>query len=198
MNNPNNEPQRVLRFWRDLEIFNIPNPPTTKDNTPQTKVTTLRRSDVLSTLPWHLPEWAATEHHTAVHVVYIGVADIEDLARLTLRALLPDESLSEREIQRLKGLGWLAAFVVNEQGIPKPDSYLPASFAHGVDAFRKTGTLDNINARLQSAQEEFAQRCHRAASAPPPRRTTPMHPRCLRACRWTGTRSMPSARSCAR
>jgi hypothetical protein len=97
-----------------------------------------------------------------VHTVYVGVADKEDLARLTLHALRSDEALSEREIQRLNGWGWLAAFGVNAQGLPKPDSYLAASFAHGVDALRRTGSLSNINARLQRAQQEFAQRCHRA------------------------------------
>jgi AAA domain len=58
------------------------------------------------------------------------------------------------------GQGWLAAFVVDELGHARPGSYLPASFAHGVAAMRETKTLDNINARLEQAKEEFAQRCH--------------------------------------
>ncbi|VBI28683.1 DEAD/DEAH box helicase [Burkholderia pseudomallei] len=165
MNNTNDEPLRVLRFWRDLEIFNIPTTPTAKENTPQIKVSTLRRRGPHSTLPWHHDEFAPTEQHAFLHVVYVGVADVEDLARLVLRGILPDNDLSEREIQRVSGQGWLAAFVVNEHGVPLPSSYLAASYAHGVDAFRETGTLENVNARLQRAQEEFAQRCHRLAPA---------------------------------
>lgn len=165
MNNTNDEPLRVLRFWRDLEIFNIPTTPTAKDNTPQIKVTTVRRRGPQSTLPWHRDEFAPTEPHAFLHVVYVGVADVEDLARLVLRGILPNDDLSEREIQRVSGQGWLAAFVVNEHGVPLPSSYLAASYAHGVDAFRETGTLENVNARLQRAQEEFAQRCHRLAPA---------------------------------
>ncbi|CAJ7330057.1 viral (Super1) RNA helicase family protein [Burkholderia pseudomallei] len=165
MNNTNDEPLRVLRFWRDLEIFNIPTTPTAKENTPQIKVSTLRRRGPHSTLPWHRDEFAPTEQHAFLHVVYVGVADVEDLARLVLRGILPDNDLSEREIQRVSGQGWLAAFVVNEHGVPLPSSYLAASYAHGVDAFRETGTLENVNARLQRAQEEFAQRCHRLAPA---------------------------------
>lgn len=163
MNNTNDEPLRVLRFWRDLEIFNIPTTPTAKDNTPQIKVTTLRRRGPQSTLPWHRDEFAPTEPHAFLHVVNVGVADVEDLARLVLRGILPNDDLSEREIQRVSGQGWLAAFVVNEHGVPLPSSYLAASYAHGVDALRETGTLENVNARLQRAQEEFAQRCHRLA-----------------------------------
>lgn len=165
MNNTNDEPLRVLKFWRDLETFNIPTTPTAKDNTPQIKVTTLRRRGAQSTLPWHREEFAPTEPHAFLHVVYVGVADVEDLARLVLRGTLPAEDLSEREVQRVSGQGWLAAFVVNEHGVPLPNSYLAASYAHGVDAFRETGTIENVNARLQRAQEEFAQRCHRLAPA---------------------------------
>ncbi|MFG7103503.1 AAA domain-containing protein [Burkholderia pseudomallei] len=165
MNNTNDEPLRVLRFWRDLEIFNIPTTPTAKENTPQIKVSTLRRRGPQSTLPWHREEFAPTEQHAFLHVVYVGVTDVEDLARLVLRGILPDNDLSEREIQRVSGQGWLAAFVANERGVPLPSSYLAASYAHGVDAFRETGTLENVNARLQRAQEEFAQRCHRLAPA---------------------------------
>lgn len=157
----NNEPLRVLRFWRDLEIFNIPAAPSARDANDQTKITTLRSRDSRSsTLPWGLADFAPTDLVGYVHVVYLGVADTEDLSRLLLQGLFPDRDLSERERQRVTGNGWLAAFVVNELGYPKLDSYLPASFAHGVAAMRETNTLDNINARLARAKVEFAQRRH--------------------------------------
>ncbi|MGB0127944.1 MAG: ATP-binding protein [Rhodocyclaceae bacterium] len=151
----------VLRFWRDVEIFNIPTAPSARDSNEQTKITTLRPGDPL---PWQLVDFAPTGTHGHVHVVYLGVADAEDLCCLLLRSLFPGRDLSERERQRLAGNGWLAAFVVDERGLPKPDSYLPASFAHGAAALRETAGLDNVNARLERAKEEFAQRCHRLPS----------------------------------
>lgn len=157
MSTANNEPLRVLRFWRDLEIFNIPTAPSKRDSSEQTKVDTFRRGKLL---PWRSADFAPTGNFGYVHVVYLGVADTEDLSRLLLRGLFPDRDLSERERQRVTGNGWLAAFVVDELGRPKPDSYLPASFAHGVAALRETKALDNINARLERAKEEFAQRRH--------------------------------------
>ncbi|PAU66240.1 DNA helicase [Pseudomonas sp. PIC25] len=160
MSNPATESLRVLSFWRDLEVFNIPTAPSKRDATEQTRITTLRRG---AHLPWQRVDFAPTETHGYVHVVYLGVADMEDLSRLLLKALFPERDLSERERQRATGNGWLAAFVVDEHGCPKPDSYLAASFAHGVEALRQTGSLENINARLTRAQEEFAQRCHRLA-----------------------------------
>ncbi len=148
----------VLNFWRDLEVFNIPTAPSTKDATDQVKIVTLRPGE---TLPWERPEFQPTEQHGYVHVVYVGVADTEDLARLLLQAVFPDRDLSERERQRASGNGWLAAFVATQNGSPKLDSYLASSFAHGVDALCHSGTLDHINARLERAREEFAQRRHR-------------------------------------
>ncbi len=148
----------VLNFWRDLEIFNIPTAPSAKDATDQVKIVTLRPGDPL---PWERTEFRPTEQHGYVHVVYVGVADTEDLARLLLQAVFPDRDLSERERQRASGNGWLAAFVATEHGSPKLDSYLASSFAHGVDALWHSDTLDNINARLERAREEFAQRRHR-------------------------------------
>lgn len=157
MSTANDEPLRVLRFWRDLEIFNIPTAPSKRDNNDQTEVETFRRG---KSLPWRSRKFVPTDKIGYVHVVYLGVADTEDLSRLLLRGIFPDRDLSERERQRVTGSGWLAAFVVDELGRPKPDSYLPASFAHGVAAMRETKALDNINARLERAKEEFAQRCH--------------------------------------
>lgn len=157
MNASATAPLSVLSFWRDLEIFNIPTAPSAKDNSEQVKVVTLRRGDAL---PWQDAKFRSTPEHGFVHVVYVGVADTEDLSRLMLQAVFPDQDLSERERQRASGNGWLAAFVVNELGHPKLDSYLPASFAQGVDALWHSEPLDNINARLIRAREEFAQRRH--------------------------------------
>lgn len=155
----NDEPLRVLRFWRDLEVFNIPLAPTAKDAGGQTTVTTLRRH-AAGALPWQSADFVPDDAYGYVHVVHIGVADMEDLAQLVLRSLFQGVDLSEKERQRLAGNGWLAAFVVNELGQPKSDSYLPASFVHGVAALREKTPLDGLNYRLDRAKEEFAQRCH--------------------------------------
>lgn len=109
-------------------------------------------------MPWHRANFAPSDKFGYVHVVYLGVAETDDLSRLLLHSLFLDCALSERERERVTGKGWLAAFVVDESGHPKPDSYLPASFAHGVAAMRETKALDNINVRLERAKEEFAQR----------------------------------------
>ncbi|ASI70521.1 DNA helicase [Diaphorobacter nitroreducens] len=147
----------ILSFWRDVEVFNIPVAPSDKDNTSQAEVFTLRRKD---DLPWQDRRFAPTPQFTYRHVVHVGAADTEDLTRLLLQAVFPNQDVSERERQRVSGRGWLAAFILDETGRPKPDSYLPASVAHGVQALRSGEPLKNLNARLARAKAEFAERCH--------------------------------------
>jgi len=152
-------PQRILRFWRDLEIFNIPDAPSRKDNDRQIRVSTLRDGNLL---PWQDKAFAVPDEYTWIHVVYLGTADKEYLTQRLLLDLFPAQDLSERERERerISSTGWLAVFIVDGNGYVKPDSYLPASFTHGVAALRENARLDDLNARLEREKEEFAQRCH--------------------------------------
>lgn len=162
MNASANNPLSILAYWRDLEVFNIPSPPSSRDSSAQTAVQTLRRGDVL---PWRDAKFASTDQHGFVHVVYLGVTDAENLCQLLLHSIDPDGVLSERDRARLPGKGWLAAFTVDENGHEQSDSYMAASFAHGVDAWRECGHLDNLNSRLNQAREAFSQRRHRLEDA---------------------------------
>ena len=111
-------------------------------------------------------EYRPTADHAYIHVVHLGVADMEQLSRLLLQALFPGRDLSEQECQRVSGTGWLAAFVVNETGNVQPDSFLPASFTHGVELLRQEQSPEGINARMARSREEFAQRHHKMAAPP--------------------------------
>jgi hypothetical protein len=68
----NDEHLRVLCFWRDLEIFNIPAAPSARDANNQTEVATLRcRESRSDTLPWRHADYAPTAQFGYVHVVYL-------------------------------------------------------------------------------------------------------------------------------
>ena len=95
------------------------------------------------------------------------MADLAALTRLVLQAVFPGQDLSEREFERASGRGWLASFIVTENGCPKPDSYLPASVIHGTSALRESGSLENINSRLERARGEFSERCHKLTDGAP-------------------------------
>lgn len=103
MKSAQNEPLHVLRFWRDLEVFNIPEAPSRRDNTKQTTVNDLRRGEAL---PWKLRQFAPTAEYGYVHLVCLGVANMESLSRLLIQSIFPDLDLSERERQNSSGKGW--------------------------------------------------------------------------------------------
>ncbi len=156
---------QILRLWRDLEVFNIPDAPSARDNDAQTRVLEFPHSRAAGhlALPWEQDDFQPTKSTGYLHIVYIGVAETEELSRCVLTALCPASTLKDGERERLKGNGWLAAFVVDELGHADAESYLPASFAHGVAALIENGTLEHINKRLQCAKDAFALRCHRFA-----------------------------------
>ncbi|MBJ7310900.1 DEAD/DEAH box helicase [Rugamonas sp. CCM 8940] len=164
-------PLSILSFWRDLEIFNIPAAPGSREATASSHILTLRRGEVL---PWRRREYAPGATHGWVHLVYLGVADTERLEGLLLTAMAPhgeaagSTRLGERERERSGGTGWLGAFVVDEDGAAKLDSYLAASYVYGVDLLRKAEPLEGLNARLAGAREEFAQRRQRPQPQPQP------------------------------
>jgi hypothetical protein len=171
MNSPADSALRILEFWRDVETFNIPTAPSDRDSAPpRIEVSTYRKG---KSLPWKGKTRPAKEKdkYGYIYDVYVGVADTEDLCSLLLQTLFPGQGLSEGErerlTRRLTGNGWLASFQVDEHGHPQAENYISASFIHGVDALRQTGTLDNIDARLARAKEEFAQRCHPLDSKAP-------------------------------
>jgi hypothetical protein len=164
MNTPADSALHILEFWRDVEVFNIPSAPSERDSTAWAEVQTFRHG---KPLPWQASKFASSALYGYIHDVYIGVADAEYLCQLMLHALFPGHDLSERECERLTGNGWLANFQVDERGHPKPESYTAASFTHGIEALRQTKTLNNVNARLTRASDEFAQRCHRLVAESP-------------------------------
>jgi hypothetical protein len=99
-----------------------------------------------------------TEEFAYKHDVYVGVADKEDICQLLLQAVFPGQKLTEGERERLDGNGWIARFQVNENGCANPDSYVPASFIHGAATLRRTGGLSDVQASINRAMGEFAQR----------------------------------------
>lgn len=156
------QPHHILRFWRDLEMFTIPNAPTSKDATDQIKIITMREGDVL---PWLRAEFQATDKHTYLHTIYVGVADTEGLASMMLKVMFPDQDLNERERERLTGTGFLASFSVDDHGNVSSDSYFVSSFVHALAALKYNEPLDHLSTRLDNAKQEFAQRSHKVSEA---------------------------------
>jgi hypothetical protein len=152
------EKKNILRFWRDTEIFNIPTVPK-RENKTKLKVTTYQHG---SLLPWqkgHKNSLISTENEVWTHAVFLGVTESRRWAQVVLQATCPEQKLDGHDLEQLGGNGWLAAFIVNSGGHMVSDSYIPASFALGVQRLRVGETLDNLDKDIRKQIEKFRERC---------------------------------------
>lgn len=149
----------VLRFWRDVEIFNIPQAPKPKDSNERLCI---RHLSAGAPLPWiggHRGTLVQpSEDEDWVHAVYLGVAKSREWAEVVLRVVGPRERLQEDDLQRISGYGWLAAFVVTSDGFAVGDSLVPAGFSLAVGRLRQGRNLDGLSASIEAAAEAFKSR----------------------------------------
>lgn len=151
--------ESILRFWRDLEVFNVPKAPdlSERQQKPRIDISIL---DSEKPLPWHMQDYRDTDTHAWTHSVFVGTAQTEEIVELVLKVVLPDETLSEREANRMSGRTWMAAFAADGKGAPISDSYTLASYVVGVERTLGDRSFDNIGSDLQAAAEAFAERRH--------------------------------------
>lgn len=148
----------VLRFWRDVEVCNIPTTPkrVKKDNL---RVAHFRPG---MPLPWqknHERSLIDTEASEWRHAVFLGVTDARDWAKILLETVCPGSILSEDDRQQPSGSGWVAAFVVSSSGQMIADSYVPASFILGMRRLQKKETLEGLSVDIKAEVEAFKERC---------------------------------------
>lgn len=160
----NNSSIDVLRFWRDVEIFNIPSPPD-RESKAKYRVAYFRPGQPLPWQQGHAGSLLSSDNEEWSHGVFLGVTDTRNWADLLLRTVTPDVRLSEGDLQQLNGKGWIAAFVVNGSGQRLGDSYVPASFTLGMRRLMKNQTLDGLSDEIQEQTKAFKERCPESMDA---------------------------------
>lgn len=153
---PLNKTIDILRFWRDVEIFNIPTTPKRE------RKETIRSASfkVNSPLPWqnHPRKLFGNRDKEWTHAVFIGVMSARNWAEIVLKKICPAADLQDVGLDDISGDGWLAAFAVNEHGQILEGSYVPASFACAFREVMDGKTLDGLHEIIRKATDEFAQR----------------------------------------
>ena len=169
----------ILRFWRDAEVFLIPEVP----HSSRPPVTTARRWETVSAslpawsakrdsatsrdelsavpgpdvengeLPWFRP--LPTGFSAAWHIVYLGVMPRQHISDLIL-----EKTGSRPESPEEPGLGegCLAAVVLDMTGMPVPESYVPASFVPGLARCLAGRSLDQLALDMLKMQSDFDRR----------------------------------------
>lgn len=172
----------ILRFWRDAEVFLIPEVPRSS----RPPVTGARRWETVSAslpalsalrdrgagtpssgpdvenaeLPWFRP--LPTGFAAAWHIVYLGVLPRQRLSDIILEKT---GSRPDHPEEPGTGEGCLAAVVLDLAGMPVPESYVPASFVPGLARRLAGRSLDQLPLDMLKMQSDFDRR--RSALAEP-------------------------------
>jgi len=158
-----NSEATVLQFWRDVEVLNIPAAPKVRnknDSKGRLELQLLTLEDD-TPLPWvkgHRDYLESKEGDEWRHTVYIGIADMEKLAKLVIQEICPKGNLTKKDSQQLNGKGYMALFCVNGQGLIDSESYVPASFVLGLAQYQTDRHLFDIKKALREADDKFKER----------------------------------------
>ncbi|MBA2649390.1 MAG: ATP-binding protein [Legionella sp.] len=156
--------EKILKFWRDVEIFTIPKAPSKRDQDERTKIWELTPG---MHLPWSFDHPAPChddENNYWVHSVFIGVSSTQKLTKATLSTLLPSATTTVSDLEKCgNDTGCFAMFAVNGAGQPITDSYVLASYILGIDQLRQGKRLEGISSLLNAERESFNMRRHAVA-----------------------------------
>ena len=141
-----NKQKSILSFWKDIEIFSLP------DLSSSAKLVDLNKA-----LPWELP-FVPKQNSMWRHIVFLGKHSKEKIIDLIGKAL--DDTPEKPDwLERPTGNTCMAVLILNEQGRLSGDSpYLQASYLYGIKCLQDGRKLSEITKLLDEAQEKFRER----------------------------------------
>jgi hypothetical protein len=137
--------QDILRFWRDIEIFNLPD---------FNKDAIILNNGVL--LPWQQTVKLPKKNYKWRYSLIFGKIE-KKLILDHLNTLIKIETVSDWE-ESIQGFTCLSALILDEQGRPQQDSYVTASYTFGIKILENNGNLASVSEDLEKARMEFLER----------------------------------------
>ncbi|NLR78395.1 DEAD/DEAH box helicase [Chitinophaga eiseniae] len=135
--------QNILKFWRDIEIFNLPD--VKKD------FKFISDEDPLS---WYNDRAAARQDYTWQHTLLFGYIPKKQVIDCIYERLKTNAPEADYE-QPVTGYTCLAALTLDENGCPDQQSYLPAAYIFGLRCLKEKEGLANVKELLNTAMLEF-------------------------------------------
>jgi len=148
------EAEKILRFWRDVELLNVNQTPKT-ERTDVKNTATYRKGDPL---PWeegHKNYRGMEGGHVWFHKVHIGIGSRRDTVENILKSTCGDEPIDQEELQRMSGACWSFAVLLDWEGRPVRESYTPASFAVAGNILRRGGDMRKVMSTIAAMQAYF-------------------------------------------
>lgn len=139
------ERQDILNFWRDVEIFDIPD---------FKKEASLIEPD--ASLPWLGVVKPPKEHYKWSYTLIFGKIKKKRIIN-HLNTLLKTDEANDWE-EPVNGFSCLSALVLDNEGRPQQDSYVAASYIFGINTLEKGEELSTVSTDLENAREDFLER----------------------------------------
>lgn len=141
-----NARKSILSFWKDIEIFSLPDLPSNA-----------KFVDLSKTLPWEL-SFVPKQNSTWRHIVFLGKHSKENIIDVIGKAL-HDKPEKQDWIEKPTGNTCMAVLIIDEQGRLSGDSpYLQASYLYGVKCLQEGKKLSEVSKLLDEVQEKFRER----------------------------------------
>jgi hypothetical protein len=148
-------PQDILQFWRNIEIFHLPD--LDEDAVPLSE---------FESMPWEVQEPLKNEGKTRRFTFYLGKVSKETVIDY-LRQIVGGDA-EEDWMEPVTGYTCLAAIMLDEYGRPHWNSYVHASYIHGIHCLKQNKALSDINGLLAGVQSAFERRYNVEIKTPAP------------------------------
>lgn len=141
-----NPQKNILKFWRDIEIFNLPD---LSEN--------VYLIDKNTHLPWTL-EQQPLEDAKRQYILYFGKQQKIDVVKII------EEQTGETDqkpdwLEKVTGNTCMAVLILEENGqISDDGAYVQASYLHGLKSLQDQLPLDKVSEKLEKVQEDFQER----------------------------------------
>lgn len=139
------EKQAILQFWRDVEIFDLPNF--------NDEAKPLNNDEVL---PWLQKQRTAKDHYKWRYTIIFGKIE-KKLILDHLKTLLKVHEDNDWE-EPVRGFSCFSALILDEKGSPQEDSYITACYPFGINALENNEKLSVVSKDLEKAKEDFLER----------------------------------------
>ena len=144
--------KNVLKFWRAMETFSLPDIPTRKKY--DSRIFTALEPGKRIRFPWEPGVLAVpAEGKQWRHTLYFNV-----VAKETVVELLARLSGSTEFRDPVSGNTCLSALVVDHPGRPAVGTYSPAAFLYGIKIIRDKSDPEDLPKLLKKAQEDYSVR----------------------------------------
>lgn len=141
-----NTQKNVLKYWRDIEIFNLPDLP---DD--------IGYLQAGKPLPW-TQKLEPLEEAKRRYILYFGKQSKPELVSI-IEKLTDDNGEKPDWTEKVSGNSCMAVLILEENGqLVEDGGYLQASYLHGLTCLKNNSPMDTVPEKLQRVQEDFKER----------------------------------------